>query len=71
LRRSAPREIAEAVQTLTAISDRALDLNSAELEDALAAPTAQRAYEQHASYLREHCGISFGGSDESGHRPHG
>ena len=63
-------EISEAVNTLATISDRYYDMVAATnyhfdllagaAESTGDVPGAQRRYHEHASYLREHCGITFG-----------
>ena len=70
LREAAPPEISEAVNTLATISDGYYDMVAATnyhfdllagaAESAYDVPGAQRGVPRHASYLREHCGITFG-----------
>jgi hypothetical protein len=58
LREAAPSEIAEAVELLATVSDGDDEL-AVETQPAYTSTQLRRAEQQHAAYLRDHCGIDF------------
>ena len=45
---------------MVAAANYHFDPLAAAAESAYDSPGAQRAYDEHASYLRDHCGMTFG-----------